>query len=330
MVIWEMKSQPLITCKSEINVFFFSSRGDERTYRRRRRRSILPPENVETPERDGRDYVGEKEASFERERKRLVLTVLTNSLEVAEPEEGAVDERLPSRLFYRMFLKGHKRWKNIDVNQNEFQTVAIWEMKSQPLITCKSEINVFFFSSRGDERTYRRRRRRSILPPENVETPERDGRDYVGEKEASFERERKRLVLTVLTNSLEVAEPEEGAVDERLPSRLFYRMFLKGHKRWKNIDVNQNEFQTVAIWEMKSQPLIAMHNQENRPGTMHFAEFETGGLRVECLRCHVPFRPHLGNLIAARFQCESCKASLCYRSSTGGTFLIDGFNSSNP
>ncbi|KAF2533109.1 hypothetical protein F2Q70_00030448 [Brassica cretica] len=62
-----------------------------------------------------------------------------------------------------------------------------------------------------------------------------------------------------------------------------------------------------------------MHNQENRPGTMHFAEIETGGLRVECLRCHVPFRPHLGNLIAARFQCESCKASLCYRSSTGGT-----------
>ncbi|CAN7123548.1 unnamed protein product [Brassica rapa subsp. narinosa] len=79
--------------------FFFSSRGDERTYRRRRRRSILPPENVETPERDGRDDVGEKKASFERERKRLVLTVLTNSLEVAEPEEGAVDERLPSRLF---------------------------------------------------------------------------------------------------------------------------------------------------------------------------------------------------------------------------------------
>lgn len=61
-------------------MFFFSSRGDERTYRRRRRRSILPPENVETPERDGRDDVGEKEASFERERKRLVLTVLTNSL----------------------------------------------------------------------------------------------------------------------------------------------------------------------------------------------------------------------------------------------------------
>ncbi|KAH0917846.1 hypothetical protein HID58_025506, partial [Brassica napus] len=86
--------------------------GDERTYRRRRRRSILPPENVETPERDGRDDVGEKEASFERKRKRLVLTVLTNSLEVAEPEEGAVDERLPSRLFYRMFLKGHKRWKS--------------------------------------------------------------------------------------------------------------------------------------------------------------------------------------------------------------------------
>ncbi|CAF1996217.1 hypothetical protein HID58_076381 [Brassica napus] len=70
---------------------FFSSRGDERTYRRRRRQSILPPENVETPEIDGRDDVGEKEASFERERKRLVFTVLPNSLEVADPEEEAVE-----------------------------------------------------------------------------------------------------------------------------------------------------------------------------------------------------------------------------------------------
>ncbi|KAH0938859.1 hypothetical protein HID58_006320 [Brassica napus] len=75
-------------------------RGDEQTYRRRRRRSILPPENVETLERDGRVDVGAKEASFERERKRLLRFLRFSCLtEVAEPEEGTVDERLPSRLF---------------------------------------------------------------------------------------------------------------------------------------------------------------------------------------------------------------------------------------
>ncbi|CAN6929956.1 unnamed protein product, partial [Brassica oleracea var. botrytis] len=60
-------------------------------------KAILPPENVETPEIDGRDDVGEKEASFERERKMLVFTVLLNSLEVADPEEEAVEYLLQVR-----------------------------------------------------------------------------------------------------------------------------------------------------------------------------------------------------------------------------------------
>ncbi|WZZ59508.1 hypothetical protein YC2023_059615 [Brassica napus] len=63
----------------------------------------------------------------------------------------------------------------------------------------------------------------------------------------------------------------------------------------------------------------AMQNQANRRGRYHFAELGTGGLRVICPQCHVPFTPHLGHLIAARLPCKNCKANLSYRSSTGGT-----------
>ncbi|KAF2557093.1 hypothetical protein F2Q68_00014859 [Brassica cretica] len=63
----------------------------------------------------------------------------------------------------------------------------------------------------------------------------------------------------------------------------------------------------------------AMQNQANRRGRYHFAELRTGGLRVICPQCHVPFTPHLGHLIAARLPCKNCKANLSYRSSTGGT-----------
>ncbi|WZZ16137.1 hypothetical protein YC2023_109226 [Brassica napus] len=62
-----------------------------------------------------------------------------------------------------------------------------------------------------------------------------------------------------------------------------------------------------------------MQNQANGRGRFHFAELGTGGLRVICPQCHVPFTPHLGHLIAARLPCKNCKANLSYRSSTGGT-----------
>ncbi|KAJ4916935.1 Uncharacterized protein Rs2_02485 [Raphanus sativus] len=62
-----------------------------------------------------------------------------------------------------------------------------------------------------------------------------------------------------------------------------------------------------------------MQNQANRQGRIHFAELQTGGLRVVCPQCHVRFTPHLGHLLAARLPCKNCKANLSYRSSTGRT-----------
>lgn len=66
--------------KVKLNVFSFFFFIQRRRTDLPTEKAILPPENVETPEIDGRDDVGEKEASFERERKMLVFTVLLNSL----------------------------------------------------------------------------------------------------------------------------------------------------------------------------------------------------------------------------------------------------------
>ncbi|ESQ33773.1 hypothetical protein EUTSA_v10009449mg [Eutrema salsugineum] len=73
-----------------------------------------------------------------------------------------------------------------------------------------------------------------------------------------------------------------------------------------------------------------MQNLEYRRGTIHFAELETGGKRVECPTCHAPFKPHLGNLIAARFQCESCKSNITFRSTNGRTVICPCCRFSRP
>lgn len=92
-----------------------------------------------------------------------------------------------------------------------------------------------------------------------------------------------------------------------------------------------------------------------------FAELDTGGKRVECPRCHVPFNPHLGiykysylsfivtmfffatilrlvylfittigNLIAEKFPCENCKGYLCYRNNPARTSKCRCCNISRP
>ncbi|KAL9307830.1 hypothetical protein AtEden1_Chr1g0033661 [Arabidopsis thaliana] len=50
-----------------------------------------------------------------------------------------------------------------------------------------------------------------------------------------------------------------------------------------------------------------------------FAELDTGGKIIECPNCHVQFTPTLGNWIADKFACKSCKANLSFRNSTAKT-----------
>ncbi|CAA7014204.1 unnamed protein product [Microthlaspi erraticum] len=69
--------------------------------------------------------------------------------------------------------------------------------------------------------------------------------------------------------------------------------------------------------------------QNNRQRALVFADLEIEGRRVECPRCHVPFTPHLGNLISP-FQCGSCRANLSYKTNSGRTVRCPCCNFSRP
>ncbi|CAN8290567.1 unnamed protein product [Cochlearia groenlandica] len=92
----------------------------------------------------------------------------------------------------------------------------------------------------------------------------------------------------------------------------------KTHSGLADVLSPRSSIQSRACPRMRAMVgFIALRTMFIQGGPIAFGELELAGKIIKCPHCHVPFIPHLGHLIAAKFQCESCGGNISYRNSTG-------------